>query len=77
MQITPLKFGGIWILHLKVLEFGFYLLFRFYFPKFVSAWILHTKFSEFGELKSKYSQTLEGKIQILKCQGAKSKHPKL
>ena len=24
LQITPLKFGGVWILHQKVSEFGFY-----------------------------------------------------
>ena len=24
LQITPLKCGGVWILHLKILEFGFY-----------------------------------------------------
>ena len=26
LQTTPLEFGDVWILHLKVLEFGFYLL---------------------------------------------------
>ena len=26
LQTTPLEFGDVWILHLKVLEFKFYLL---------------------------------------------------
>ena len=38
LQITPLKFGGDWILHPEVLEFGFYPLkfrvFGFYTPAF-------------------------------------------
>ena len=24
LQITPLKFGDVWILHFEVLEYGFY-----------------------------------------------------
>ena len=36
-------------------------------------WILHSNVSEFKNVKSKYSQTLEGKIQILKRQGEKFK----
>ena len=35
LQITPLKFGDVWILHPKVLEFGFSPL------KFWGTWILH------------------------------------
>ena len=26
LQITPIKFGGVWILQTKILEFGFYTL---------------------------------------------------
>ena len=42
LQITLLKFRDVWILHLEVLEFGFYSL------KFRGTWILHQKISEFG-----------------------------
>ena len=42
LQITLLKFRDVWILHLEVLEFGFYSL------KFRDTWILHQKISEFG-----------------------------
>ena len=35
LQITPLKFEGVWILHLKVSEF------RFFSLKFGGIWILH------------------------------------
>ena len=38
LQITPLKFGNVWILHLEVLKFGFYPftfgVFRFYILTF-------------------------------------------
>ena len=37
LQITPLKFGSIWILHFVVSEFGFYSL------KFGGFWILYPK----------------------------------
>ena len=33
LDITPLKFESVWILHLEILEFGFYPL------KFGSVWI--------------------------------------
>jgi len=52
-------------------------MFGFYFPKFGGVWILHPKVSEFGGVKSKHSQTLGGKIQILKYQGVKFIHSKL
>ena len=42
LQITPLNFGGDWILHPEVLEFRFYLL------KFGDVWILHLDVLEFG-----------------------------
>ena len=42
LQTIPLKFGSVWILHLKILEFGFYLL------KFGGIWILHPKVSKIG-----------------------------
>ena len=42
MQITFLKFGGNWILHPKILKFGFYPL------TFGSVWILHIDVSKFG-----------------------------
>ena len=45
LQIAPLKFRCIWILHLEVLEFGFYLL------KFGGVWILPPNISEFGPSK--------------------------
>ena len=41
LQVTPLKFRSIWILHLEVLEFGFYLI------KFRGVWILHFNISKF------------------------------
>ena len=41
LQIIPLKFGGDWILHRKISEFGFYLL------KFGDVWILHPNILEF------------------------------
>ena len=56
LQITPLSFGDVWILHLEVLEFGVYLLkfrvfgfctnvseFEFYPINFRSVWILLPK----------------------------------
>ena len=42
LKITPLKFGGDWILHLKISEFGFYPL------KFGDVWILYLDISKFG-----------------------------
>jgi len=39
LQITLLKFEGVWILHLEVSEFGFYSL------KFEGVWILHPDIS--------------------------------
>ena len=42
LQITPLKFGGVWILYPEVLEF------RFYYLKFGSVWILHPNVLEIG-----------------------------
>ena len=42
LQITPLKFGGNWILHSEISEFGFYPL------TFEGVWILHPHVSEFG-----------------------------
>ena len=42
LQIALLKFGGDWILHPEILEFGFYLI------KFGGVWILHPDVSEFG-----------------------------
>ena len=42
LDITPLKFESVWILHLEVLEFEFYLL------KFGGVWILYPEVSEFG-----------------------------
>ena len=42
LQITPLKFGGDWILHPEVSKFGFYPL------MFGGVWILHLDFSNFG-----------------------------
>jgi len=42
LLITPLKFGGDWILYPKVSEFGFYSL------KFGDVWILYPGVSEFG-----------------------------
>ena len=44
-------------------------MFGFYSLKFGSIWILLPKVSEFSDVKSKYFQTLEGKIQVLKHQG--------
>ena len=41
-----MKFGDIWILHPKILEFGFYSL------KFWGVWILHSKILEFEGIKS-------------------------
>jgi len=68
LQITPLKFGSVWILHFEVLKFGFY-------PHEVwGVWILYPDVSKYG-IKSKHPQTLGGKIQILKFQGVKFKHP--
>ena len=49
LQITPLKCGGVWILHHDILEFGFYPL------KLGSVWILHPNVLEFGGVKSKHS----------------------
>ena len=40
-QITPLKFGGDWILHSELSKFGFYRL------KFGDAWIFHPDVLEF------------------------------
>ena len=40
LQITPLKFGSVWILHHKVSEF------RFYPLKFGGVWILYHEISE-------------------------------
>ena len=54
LQISPLKFEHIWILHSKVLEFGFHPL------NFRGVWILHSKVYEFGGVKSKHFQTLGG-----------------
>ena len=42
LQITLLKFGDVWILHLEISEYGFYHL------KFEDVWILHLKVSEYG-----------------------------
>ena len=42
LQITPLTFGGDWILYSKVLKFGFYPL------MFGGVWILHPDLSKFG-----------------------------
>ena len=42
LQITPLKFECVWILHPEVSEFGFYTL------KFESVWIVHLDVSKFG-----------------------------
>ena len=42
LQIRSLKFEGVWILHSKASEFGFYLL------KFKSVWILHLNVLKFG-----------------------------
>ena len=52
-------------------------MFGFYSPKFRGVWILHPKVSKFEGVKSKYSQNLGSKIQILKRQDVKSKHLKL
>ena len=41
LQITPLKFEGVWILCFKVPKFGIYHL------KFGGIWILHSNVSEF------------------------------
>ena len=51
-------------------------MFGFYSLKFGSVWILHPKISKFGGIKSKYLETLWGKIQIMKHQDVKIKHPK-
>ena len=40
----------------------------------MGVWILHPKVLEFKGVKSKYSQILKGKIQILKRQDIKSKY---
>ena len=91
MQIIPVKFRGVWILHSEILEFEFYPLkfgdvwilhldvskVEFYALNFRGVWILYPKVSEFEGVKSKYFQTLGGKIQILKLQSIKFKHPKL
>ena len=42
MQIIPLKFGSVWILHPKISEF------EFYPPEVLGIWILHPSVSEFG-----------------------------
>ena len=69
MKITPLEFGGVWILHPEILEFGFYPL------KFRSVWSLHIDILKFGINPLKF-----GCVWILhpkfKFQGIKSKHPK-
>ena len=76
MQITPLKFESVWILHPKVSEFGFYI------PKFGGVWILNSQIEgvwilnsqivKLQNVKSKHLQTLRGKIKFLKLQGLKS-----
>ena len=62
LQITPLKFGSVWILHHKILNFGFY------FLKFEDVWILHIYISEYGFYPLKFIppnfETLRYKIQI-------------
>ena len=52
-----MKFGGVWILHLDVLEF------RFYPLKFRVGWILHPQILKLHDVKSKHSQTLGSKIK--------------
>ena len=42
LQNTLVKFGSVWILHLKISEF------EIYFLKFWGVWILHHDVSEFG-----------------------------
>ena len=61
------------------MDFTLYILrvFGFYSLKFWEVWILYPKVSKFWGIKSQHFQTLGSKIQILKYQGAKSKHPKL
>ena len=48
LQIAPLKFRCIWILHLEVLEFGFYPI------KFEDICILHSDVSKFGSCPLKF-----------------------
>ena len=76
-----MKFGGVWILHSGVSEFGFYSLnfrvFEFYSINFWGIRILQSKVSKFGSIKSKHSQTLRGKVKILKRQCVKFKYTKL
>ena len=78
MQITPLKFESVWILHPKVSEF------RFYSLKFWSVWILDLDVSEFGFYIPKFggiwilNSQIEGvwilNSQIVKLQNVISKH---
>ena len=81
LQIILLKFGviGFYTMKFQNLDFTPYILevFGFYSLKFWGVWILYPKVSEFWGIKSQHFQTLESKIQILKYQDAKSKHPKL
>ena len=51
-------FGGVWILHLKISEFGFYSL------KFEGVWILHIGISKFGfyHLNFKGVEILHSKV---------------
>ena len=83
LQITPLSFGDVWILHPEVSEFGVYLLkfrvfgfctnvseFGFCSLKFESVWILHPQILKLLSVKSNHSQTLGSKIQTpLKFKG--------
>ena len=71
-----LKFQNLNFTHwnLGCLNFTPYILEVFYSLKFGDVRILHLKVSKFRDVKTKYSQTFRDKIQILKCQGVKSKH---
>ena len=59
---------GFYTMTFQNLDFTPYILrvFGIYCLNFWGIWILHLKFSEFQGIKSQHSQTLEGKIQILK-----------
>ena len=68
LQITPLKFEGVQILHPNVLKFEFYFLkfgvFRFS-PWYFRTWILLSKVWKYLDFTSLNSETLGSKIQTL------------
>ena len=78
MRITPPKFGGDWILHPEILEFGFYPL------TFESVWILHPDiqnldftpyiFGVIGSYSLKFRSVWILHLKVSEFRGLKSKY---